>query len=49
MDINEKIFELFDLIDRSSLEDDDVLIMELTNVDAEWDKLPAAKILHGPE
>jgi len=34
MDVNEKIFELFDLIDQSSLEDDDTLSKELSNVDA---------------
>jgi hypothetical protein len=44
MDINEKIFELFDLIDQSSLDDDNILITELTSVDAEWDRLPAAKM-----
>jgi hypothetical protein len=44
MDVNKKIFELFDLIDESSLEDDNVLSEELTNVDAEWDNLPAAKM-----
>lgn len=44
MDVNEKIFELFDLIDQSSDEDQDVLSGELTNVDAEWDNLPAAKM-----
>lgn len=44
MDVNEKIFELFDLIDQSSLEDDDTLSKELSNVDAEWDKIPAAKM-----
>jgi hypothetical protein len=44
MDVNKKIFELFDLIDESSLEDENVLSEELTNVDAEWDNLPAAKM-----
>ncbi|WP_262890416.1 hypothetical protein [Pedobacter mendelii] len=40
MDVNEKIFELFDHIDQYALENDTVLLKELTHLDNEWDKLP---------
>lgn len=44
MNINEKIFELFDYIDEYSLEDDEVLKKHLDYVDLEWGKLPDSKL-----
>ncbi|MCF6348439.1 MAG: hypothetical protein L3J20_09095 [Flavobacteriaceae bacterium] len=44
MNVNEKIFELFDYIDENSLEEGESLLKHLTYVNSEWDVLPEIKM-----
>ncbi|WP_055446371.1 tetratricopeptide repeat protein [Lacinutrix mariniflava] len=44
MNINEKIFELYDYIDEHSLDDNKELEKHLNFVNIEWDKLPDSKL-----